>query len=49
MCGAGKSRERKGQGYNNNDVQVPLGALPEFITALFTYNTAPFFPDQPLL
>lgn len=52
MCicvGAEKSRERKGQGYNNNDVQVHLGALLEFITALFKYNTAPFFPDQPLL
>lgn len=46
MCtcvGAGKSRERKGQGYNNNDVQVHLGALLEFITALFKYNSAPFF------
>lgn len=47
MCicvGAGRSRERKGQGYNNSDVQVHLGALLEFISALFKHNTAPFFP-----
>lgn len=42
----GKSRERKGQGYNNDDVQVHLGALLEFITALFKYNTTLFFPPN---
>lgn len=45
MCtcaGAGESRERKGRGYNNNDGQDRLGALLEFVTALFKYNTTPF-------
>lgn len=47
VCGAGKSKERKGQGYNNNDIQVHLGACLDFIAALFKCIIAPFFPDQP--
>jgi len=43
VCGAGKSREKKGQGYNNNDIQVHLGTCLDLITALFKHYTAHFF------
>lgn len=43
MCKCVGDRERKGQGYDNNDIQVHLGACPDFITALFKCNTTLIF------
>lgn len=45
VWGAGRSRERKGQGYNNSDILVHLGACLDFITDLFKSHTTHFFPD----
>lgn len=43
MCKCVGGRERKGQGYNNSDVQVHLGTCLDFITALFKCNTTLIF------